>query len=77
MPLAFILLTVRPGSEEKVVEELKKLPAVKRVFRICGPYDILAELEVEELSTLKEIVENRIRKIPENKSTLTMIALVS
>ncbi|MHC1586266.1 MAG: Lrp/AsnC family transcriptional regulator [Candidatus Hecatellaceae archaeon] len=77
MPIAFVLLTVRPGSEEKVVNDLKKIPSVKRVFRICGPYDILAELEIEDLSTLKEVVEEKIRKIPENRSSLTMVALES
>ncbi|MHC1586102.1 MAG: Lrp/AsnC family transcriptional regulator [Candidatus Hecatellales archaeon] len=72
---AFTLITVRPGSEEKVIEVIRGIEGVKRVYRVCGPYDIIAEIETEELSALREIVENKIRKIPESRSSLTMIVL--
>jgi DNA-binding Lrp family transcriptional regulator len=72
---AFTLITVKPGTEDKVTEIIKDISGVKRVYRVCGPYDIIAEIETEELSALREIVEKRIRKIPENRSSLTMIVL--
>ena len=71
---AFILLTVKPGSEEKVVKTLKKLPSIKSVYKVYGPYDIIAEIEAKDVSDLKEVVEEKIRKIPENRSTLTIVA---
>jgi DNA-binding Lrp family transcriptional regulator len=74
---AFTLITVKPGTEDKVVEAIKGIEGVKRVYRICGPYDIIAEIETSELSALRDIVERSIRKIPENRSSLTMIVLES
>ena len=71
---AFILLTVKPGSEEKVVKTLRKIPAVKSVYKVYGPYDIIAEVETKDVSDLKEVVEEKVRKIPENRSTLTIVA---
>lgn len=77
MARAFTLITVKPGSEEKVLKEIRGIEGVKRVYRVCGPYDIIAEIVVDELSTLRNIIEDRIRKIPENRSSLTMIVLES
>jgi len=74
---AFTLITVKPGTEDRVVEAIKGIKGVKRVYRICGPYDIIAEIETSELSALRDIVEKSIRKIPENRSSLTMIVLES
>jgi DNA-binding Lrp family transcriptional regulator len=71
---AFILLTVKPGSEEKVVRTLRKMPSIKAVYKVYGPYDIIAEVEAKDVSDLKEVVEEKIRKIPESRSTLTIVA---
>ena len=50
MPQAFVLMNAELGSEESIVQDLKKLEGVKEVFQVYGVYDIVAQLEVPVLS---------------------------
>jgi DNA-binding Lrp family transcriptional regulator len=43
------------------------------VCQTTGPYDILAIVESNTVESLKEIIENRIRKIPNVIATTTLV----
>ena len=75
MPVAYVLLNVELGSEDDVLKELKNLNEVKEAHRVYGVYDTIVKVQAETTEKLKEIVSWKIRRLPNVKSTLTMIAL--
>ncbi|MEM3736606.1 MAG: Lrp/AsnC ligand binding domain-containing protein [Candidatus Bathyarchaeia archaeon] len=77
MPLAFVLINAELGSEEEVVEELKKLSNVKEVYVVYGIYDIIVKVEAESLDKLKEYIFSKIRQMRNIRSTLTMVVTSS
>jgi DNA-binding Lrp family transcriptional regulator len=58
MITAFILLTVKAGTDQETIEKLKKHSEVKDVYEIYGAYDILARIETESEEKIREIQLN-------------------
>ena len=75
MASAYVLINCELGSEEAVIGQLKTLDAVKEVHGTFGAYDILAKVEAPEVSTLRETITWRIRKIDKIRSTLTLMGI--
>jgi DNA-binding Lrp family transcriptional regulator len=75
MPIAFVLINTEIGSEEEVVKQIKKLPAVKEAYLVYGVYDIVAKVEADTMDKLKEIVSWNIRRLEKVRSTLTMLVM--
>jgi len=75
MPLSYVLINVEPGSEEKVLNEVRKEPNVKDCHRVYGVYDMIAKIEADSLNALKEIVTWKIRRLDGVRSTLTAIVM--
>ena len=49
------------------------IPGVKECVRTTGPHDILAIVESNTVESIKEIIENKIRKIPNVHATTTLV----
>ena len=47
MPKAFVLMNAELGSEDSIVNELKKIEGVKEVYQVYGVYDIVAQVEAD------------------------------
>jgi DNA-binding Lrp family transcriptional regulator len=75
MPEAFVLMNAELGSEESIVNELKKIDLVKHVYQVYGVYDIVALVEGESMEKVKETITWKLRKLNGVKSTLTMIVM--
>jgi len=60
MPTAFVLINTEIGSEEEILEELKKIPNVKEAYVVYGVYDVVAKVEAESMDKLKEVISWRI-----------------
>jgi DNA-binding Lrp family transcriptional regulator len=75
MPVSYVLLNVEPGSEEQVLNEVRKVPNVKDCHRIYGLYDMIAKVEADSMDGLKEIITWKIRRLPGVRSTLTTIVI--
>ena len=75
MPKAFVLMNAELGSEDSLVNELKKLESVKEVYQVYGVYDIVAQVEAETMEKVKETITWKLRKLNGVKSTLTMIVM--
>ena len=75
MPLSYVMINVELGSEEKVLEEVRKIPEVKECHRIYGVYDMIAKVEADSLDTVKQVVTLKIRRLPDVRSTLTTIVI--
>ena len=75
MPLAFLLINADIGSDDKVVDELRKIPNIKESYAVYGLYDIVAKVEAESMDKLKETVTGKIRLLENVRSTLTMMVV--
>jgi len=75
MPKAFVLMNAELGSEDSIVNELKKLEGVKEVYQVYGVYDIVAQVEAITMERVKETITWKLRKLNGVKSTLTMIVM--
>ncbi|MDQ3884010.1 MAG: Lrp/AsnC ligand binding domain-containing protein [Thermoproteota archaeon] len=75
MPKAFVLMNAELGSEDSLVNELKKLDSVREVYQVYGVYDIVAQVEADTMEKVKETITWKLRKLNGVKSTLTMIVM--
>jgi len=75
MALCYVLLNVEPGSEEKVLGEVRKVANVKECHRVYGVYDMIAKVESSSMDSLKELVTWKIRRLEGVRSTLTAIVI--
>jgi DNA-binding Lrp family transcriptional regulator len=75
MPLAFVLINTEIGSMEDVLQVLNDIPNVKEAYMVYGVYDIIAKVEADTMTKLKEIVTWKIRRIDKVRSTLTTIVM--
>ncbi len=75
MAIAYVLINCDMGYEEQVIEELKHLSDVKEVHGTFGAYDMVAKVESDQITTLRETITSKIRKIVRIRSTLTLMAI--
>jgi DNA-binding Lrp family transcriptional regulator len=75
MPKAFVLMNAELGSEDSIVNELKKIEGVKEVYQVYGVYDIVAQVEADIMEKVKETITWKLRKLNGIKSTLPMIVM--
>ncbi|HEU4605574.1 MAG TPA: Lrp/AsnC ligand binding domain-containing protein [Nitrososphaera sp.] len=75
MPKAFVLMNAELGSEDTLVNDLRKLDSVKEVYQVYGVYDIVAQVEADTMEKVKETITWKLRKLNGVKSTLTMIVM--
>ncbi|MBA3284382.1 MAG: Lrp/AsnC family transcriptional regulator [Nitrosopumilus sp.] len=71
---AFVLINCGLGSETRVLEEIRVLNYVEKVYRVYGVYDIIVKVAAND----KEDLQRKIlllRRIDEIKSTLTLLEL--
>ena len=77
MATAYVLINCDLGSEEQIIEELKHILDVKEVHGTFGAHDILAKVESDQISTLRETIMWEIRKIDKVRSTVTLLGIES
>ena len=73
MQEAYILITVEPGCEGQVRQDLKKIGGVKEVYASYGVYDFIGKVGAESTEQLRELVFDQLRKIENVRATLTLI----
>ena len=73
MPTAYVLLNTEIGAQTQVLRALKKIEGVAEVHSLWGVYDIIANIEAENMEKLRHIITKRIAKIEKINSKLTMV----
>jgi len=68
-------LNIEPGSEEKVLNEVRKVAQVKECHRVYGVYDMIAKVESGTMDSLKEVVTWKLRRLEGVRSTLTALVI--
>jgi DNA-binding Lrp family transcriptional regulator len=73
MPVAYVLLTVSPGSEKTIGKMLSKMKEVIEISELYGEYDILMKVELSSLPELDTFLTDKIRSISDIRLTSTLI----
>ena len=73
----FLNLFVESKELEKVSQALVGLPEVTDAYEVTGEYDVVAEIEVENIQEFRELLKNKILKINGVKSTVASVVLHS
>lgn len=72
---AYVLLTTEPAKTKTVVAKMAKVPCVREVNEVLGPYDVVLELEIERLEEMTDILRKSIRPVDGVQSTLTCVTM--
>jgi DNA-binding Lrp family transcriptional regulator len=75
MPRAFVLINVESGSEDEVLNELKRIDGVEEAYFSYGVYDLITKIKADTMESLKEMVTRQIRSLTKVRSTLTLIMM--
>jgi DNA-binding Lrp family transcriptional regulator len=73
--MAIVLINSEIGSENEVLESIRKIDAVKEAYVTYGVYDVVAKVGADSMEKLKEIITWNIRRLNKVRSTLTMIII--
>ena len=71
--ISYLLLLVDVGKEHSVAKELRKLPGVTEAQVVYGEFDVVARLELGDISLMDETV-TMARKLPGVTRTSTLIS---
>ena len=72
---AIVLICTEVGSEDSVLEKLRKIDGVKEVSIVFGVYDLVVVITAVEINKLKEIVTCHVRTLDKITSTTTMLVV--
>jgi DNA-binding Lrp family transcriptional regulator len=70
---AYVLIIAEPGKTRSVVDSIRGTPGVVESHEVMGPYDIVAEIEAENLTDIPPILSDRIRRIDGVESTTSLV----
>jgi DNA-binding Lrp family transcriptional regulator len=75
MSKAIVLITVNPGKDREVANNLNNIEGVENVYLAAGRYDVVAEVQAADDDRMLALVYDKIRKIDNIKKTQTMFCL--
>jgi DNA-binding Lrp family transcriptional regulator len=75
MSTAFVLINTNMGLEGEVTKDLKEISEVKDVYSVYGVYDLVVRLEADTMEELKKAISDRVRRLKNVRTTLTMIVV--
>jgi DNA-binding Lrp family transcriptional regulator len=70
---AYVLIVTTPGETRNVRGAIEKIPGVVELHEVMGPYDIVCEIEVENLADVPPILSDKIRSVPGIESTTSLV----
>src|ERR671932_82442 len=73
--LAFIGINIRPGLADQITEELSNIEEVLEVHEMHGRFDLFVKIRAKDLSHMRDIIENKIRVLPNILETELMTVL--
>lgn len=76
MPIGYVLVNCDLGSEDEVLDELRRIPEVTDASLVYGPYDIVVRVQSDSMEKLRELVTWQVRRTDRVKSTITLIKIV-
>lgn len=71
---AYVLMDCKPGTANRILDEIRKLDGVKDADSLWGRYEIITVVEVPDMDTLEVLVCEQIKAIEGVLNTMTQIA---
>jgi Lrp/AsnC family transcriptional regulator for asnA, asnC and gidA len=73
--LAFMGINIEPGFADEVTEGLLKIDEVLEIHEMHGRFDLILKIRAKDLDQMRDIVVNKIRKLPRILETELMTVL--
>jgi DNA-binding Lrp family transcriptional regulator len=73
--LAFIGINIRPGLADQIIEGLSNLEEVLELHEMHGRFDLFLKIRAKDLNHMRDIIENKIRVLPNILETELMTIL--
>jgi len=73
VPSAYVLINCEIGSENEMIEIIRKVQEVIEVYRVFGVYDIIVRISANNMETLKEIITWKVKKLNKVHSVSSMV----
>ena len=70
---AFVLIVVDPSKTIEVFNKLNAVDGISEVYQVMGPYDIVAVVDVANLSDVPSVISRHIRAVDGIESTTTCV----
>ncbi len=70
---AFVLIVVDPARTLDVFNHLKAVAGISEVHQVMGPYDIVAVIDVPNLTDVPSVISKNIRAVEGIESTTTCV----
>jgi DNA-binding Lrp family transcriptional regulator len=70
---AYVLIVANPGATKTVYTALRNVKGVTECHEVMGPYDMVAEIKVDDLADVPPILSDHIRTIPGVESTTSLV----
>jgi DNA-binding Lrp family transcriptional regulator len=70
---AYVLIQTTPGRVEGILRALQRMPSVRTVDSVTGPYDIVALVEVSEIRDFSHLVAGSIGGLRGVTRTTTLL----
>jgi DNA-binding Lrp family transcriptional regulator len=72
---AFVLVDVIGNHTKSAFQTITRIPGVKHVYTITGPFDLIVDIEAETMEELNDLVLSRMRSVDGVRKTTTAIVL--
>ena len=74
MPMAFVMINTKLGSEKEVLDEIRKIDEIKESCIVYGIHDIAAKIGADTMDKLNEIV-TWVRRLDKIRATIILILI--
>ena len=72
---SYVLVVTDPGKTRRVLQALADIAGIVEMHEVMGPYDIVVEIEVENLQDIPPILGDKIRTLEGIESTTSLVTL--
>lgn len=71
--LAYILVTVKSGSEREFLKQISEFKEVVEASLVIGENDVVIKIDVDDISHIDKFLTDKLRVLPDVFLTTTMI----
>ena len=72
---SYVLVVTDPGKTRRVLQALAGVAGIVEMHEVMGPYDIVVEIEVDNLQDIPPILSDKIRTLEGIESTTSLVTL--
>lgn len=73
--LTFVDLFIDSNHMDEIIQALSSISNVKEIYEVTGEFDIVTLVTTSDIEELRDVLNNKILKIPGVKSTVSSITL--